>query len=146
MTEQLELVGRRAVATGATGAVGAAVVARLVAAGGTVRTVWRGPTMTEHDVIQRYFDLAADPDLEAYVDQFTDDAVVEDEDRYHRGVEAIRAWRATTPPVAYTLRRVEGATAVVEIAGDFPGSPVDLAFGFVVDGGQIRALTIRPAE
>jgi NAD(P)-dependent dehydrogenase (short-subunit alcohol dehydrogenase family) len=47
MTEQFELVGRRAVVTGATGSVGAAVVARFVAAGATVLGVARKPPVEQ---------------------------------------------------------------------------------------------------
>ena len=38
----------------------------------------------------------------------------------------------------------EGHRAIAEIAGDFPGSPVSLTFGFAFRGGKIRRLTIRP--
>jgi hypothetical protein len=101
-------------------------------------------------VIDRYFVRAADPDLDAYFAQFAADAVVEDEGNLYEGIDAIRAWRTTVPPVSYHLRRVEaterGRRAVAEIRGDFPGSPVTLGFAFVVDGATIRELTIRPAD
>lgn len=104
---------------------------------------------TAEDVIAQYFVLAADPDLEKYFAQFTDDVVVEDEGRRHEGIDAVRAWRTSVPPVTYDVRAVEttddGHRAVADIAGDFPGSPVALAFGFTLDDtGRIRALTIRP--
>jgi len=106
--------------------------------------------MTDRQVIERYFDLAADPDLEAYFSQFTDDVVIEDEGHTHTGIDAVRAWRTSVPPVTYEVRDVaptdDGYRAVAEIAGDFPGSPVDLAFGFVLDDERVRGLTIRPAE
>ena len=101
-----------------------------------------------HMLIDRYFTRAAAPDLDAYLAQFTDDAVAEDEDRLHEGIAAIRAWRTGVPPVSYTVKSVEptaeGMRAVVEIAGDFPGSPVPLTFGFAFRGEKIRRLTIRP--
>jgi hypothetical protein len=105
---------------------------------------------TADAVIARYFVLAADPDLERYFAQFADDAVVEDEGHRHEGIDAVRAWRTSVPPVTYDVRVVEptddGHRAVADIAGDFPGSPVALAFRFTLDGGgRIRALTIRPA-
>jgi hypothetical protein len=99
-------------------------------------------------LVDRYFALAAAPDFDAYLAQFTDDAVAEDEGRRHEGIAAIRAWRAGVPPVSYTVKSVEptaeGTRAVVEIAGDFPGSPVPLTFGFAFRGEKIRRLTIRP--
>jgi hypothetical protein len=101
------------------------------------------------DTVDRYFVLATDPDLEAYVAQFADDVVVEDEGRLHHGTDAIRAWRTSVPPVTYDVRSVEpvdgGHRALALISGDFPGSPVTLAFAFTLDGGRICTLTIRPA-
>ena len=107
--------------------------------------------MTDTDtLIEQYFDRAADPDLEAYYAQFADDAVVEDEGRRHHGIGAIRAWRTSVPDVDYRLRTIEragdGHRALAEISGDFPGSPVTLAFGFVLAGARIQELTIRPAD
>ena len=100
--------------------------------------------------IEHYFDRAADPDLEAYFAQFADDAVVEDEGRLHHGIDAIRGWRTSVPDVTYRLVTIEpdgdGHQALAEIAGDFPGSPVTLAFGFVLAGDRIQRLTIRPAD
>ena len=103
-----------------------------------------------HEVIRRYFVLAADPDLESYYAQFADDAVVEDEGQVHHGIAAIRAWRTSVPAVTYDVGSIErlddGHRARAVISGDFPGSPVALAFGFTVEDGRIRRLTIRPAD
>ena len=86
------------------------------------------------ELIDRYFDLAPRPDADAYFAQFADDAVVEDEGQAHRGIAAIRAWRSKVPRVAYTIHDVKtastGHAAAVDIAGDFPGSPVTLTFHF----------------
>jgi hypothetical protein len=99
--------------------------------------------------VQRYFVLAAEPDLQAYFAQFADDVVVEDEGHLHHGLDAIRAWRTSVPPVTYDVRSIEpvegGHRALALISGDFPGSPVTLAFVFTVDDERIRTLTIRPA-
>ena len=66
----------------------------------------------------------------------------------HEGIAAIRAWRTGVPPLSYTVKSVEpteeGYGAIAEIAGDFPGSPVSLTFGFAFRGRKIRRLTIRP--
>jgi ketosteroid isomerase-like protein len=101
------------------------------------------------DLVRHYLARAAASDLDAYVAQFTDDAVVEDEDRLHHGRSAIRAWRAGTPRVDQRLRTVEetaeGYRADVEVSGDFPGSPVTLTYRFDVAQEGIRRLTIRPA-
>jgi SnoaL-like domain len=100
-------------------------------------------------LIDRYFDLAPQPDTDAYFAQFAGDAVVEDDGQAHRGIAAIRAWRSKVPRVAYTIHDVKtastGHAAAVDIAGDFPGSPVALTFHFqFAADGRITALTIRP--
>jgi ketosteroid isomerase-like protein len=100
-------------------------------------------------LIRRYFDLAAQPDTDAYFAQFADDAVVEDEGEQRHGIAAIRAWRGKVPLVAYTVHDVgrsgTGHDAHVDIAGDFPGSPTRLTFHFqFAADGRITQLTIRP--
>jgi hypothetical protein len=100
-------------------------------------------------LIDRYFDLAPQPDADAYLAQFAGDAVVEDDGQAHRGIAAIRAWRSKVPRVACTIHDVKATTAghdaAVDIAGDFPGSPVSVRFHFQsAADGRITALTIRP--
>lgn len=99
-------------------------------------------------LVGRYFALAtADPD--EYLAQFADDAVVEDEGRTHCGIDAIRAWRGAGPDVTHRVLEVApdgpGRRAIAEISGDFPGSPVVLAFTFRSAGDRISHLAIRPA-
>jgi hypothetical protein len=106
-------------------------------------------TLPAPDLVRRYFELAPGPDADAYFAQFADDAVVVDEDQAHRGIAAIRAWRGSVPRVSYAVRDVTATTAgyhaVVDVAGDFPGSPVRLTFGFQFGaGGRVTALTIAP--
>ena len=106
-------------------------------------------TSTVTDLVERYFVLATDPDPEAYFAQFADDAVAEDEGplprhRRHPRLADLR------PAVTYRVQSLEptdeGHRAVAEIAGDFPGSPVALAFGFTIRDEKIQTLTIRPTE
>ena len=100
-------------------------------------------------LVDRYFRVETSGDLDRIVSQFGDDAVVEDEGRLHQGLGAIRRWRAGVPPVSYLVRSIEptsdGRRAVADVSGDFPGSPVCLAFDFRFAGEKIRALAIRPA-
>lgn len=91
-----------------------------------------------------YFELAALSDNDAYLAQFTDDAVVEDESRERHGIEAIRAWREEVPMVRYDVLSDDGESAVVEVSGEFPGSPVTLTYAFArVPDGRIDRLSIR---
>jgi hypothetical protein len=100
-------------------------------------------------LIDRYFTLAPQPDRDAYFAQFAEHATVEDEGVEHHGLDAIRTWRVSVPLVSYTVVGIEsgddGPAASVDIAGDFPGSPVRLCFHFRFDAaGRIIKLTIRP--
>lgn len=100
------------------------------------------------ELVQRYFELAPQHDPGPYLEQFSADAVLEDEGVEHRGVAAIRTWRRQATPVAYTVHDITtsaaGQDAHVDIAGDFPGSPVLLTHHFTfTDDEHIATLTIR---
>lgn len=98
--------------------------------------------------IAAYFDADA-KDTDALVQLFTPDAVVKDEGEAHEGHTAIRAWKAESHR-KYTFRAeplkavTEGdkTTVVSRVSGDFPGSPVDLAFNFRLSDGRIASLEI----
>lgn len=105
--------------------------------------------MDHHALVATYFARALDADRESYVALFAPDVVVEDDGRTWRGIDDVRRWRADVPDVTYTVRSVTGsgdrALAVAEVAGGFPGSPVDLRFSFGYDAaGLIRGLKIEP--
>lgn len=104
---------------------------------------------TPTELINTYFTLAPRSDTDPYFAQFADDVLVEDEGHEYRGVDAVRAWRTTVPTVTYSIRDVAasgaGHDAHVDIAGDFPGSPVMLTFHFEFGpDDRITVLTIRP--
>lgn len=82
---------------------------------------------------------------------FTEDAVVKDEGRAHRGRDAIRQWKEhasssyqyTSEPLACEQR--DGTVIVTSrLTGNFPGSPVNLRFFFVLEGDRIASLEILP--
>ncbi|MDE1172879.1 MAG: nuclear transport factor 2 family protein [Parvibaculaceae bacterium] len=80
---------------------------------------------------------------------FTENAIVIDERQTHAGRDAIRRWKAeTTTKFSYTVDPFavseEGGQTVVtgHVAGDFPSSPVDLRYAFVLEGDQIARLEI----
>jgi hypothetical protein len=103
--------------------------------------------MDTEELVEQYFTLAVDDDPERYLAQFRDDAVVVDDGQERRD---LRAWRRDVPEVTHTVEDVrprdDGADADVLLAGDFPGSPVRLAFTFGFDAdGRIERLTIAPA-
>jgi hypothetical protein len=104
--------------------------------------------MHTQSVINRYFELAPLSDTDAYFALFHPDATVEDEGREYHGLDAIRGWRREVPTVSYEVRDIrsdDGShVARTLIAGDFPGSPVELDFHFTfAAGGLIESLRIR---
>ena len=80
---------------------------------------------------------------------FTAQASVKDEGQTHTGLDAIRAWKAaasarfayTTEPFA--LEQDSGHHVVSSrVAGNFPGSPVNLHYRFRLERGLIASLEI----
>ena len=98
--------------------------------------------------IAAYF--AADRhDATAVAACFTDDAVVKDEGKTHRGKAEIAAWKTgtsnkysyTSTPIA--IAEEDGKTVVTcHLVGDFPGGEIDLRHLFVIEGDKIAALEI----
>ena len=98
--------------------------------------------------IAAYF-AADSSDGHAITDCFTRQAVVKDEGHSHIGHAAIRKWKAessvkykyTSEPFAVEDRN--GKTIVIShLVGDFPGSPIDLRYFFVLMGDKIGSLEI----
>lgn len=100
--------------------------------------------------IQNYFDADKD-EGRSIVPCFTEDAVVQDEGKTYKGHEAIRRWKEeSAAKYTYTSEpfaiKTEGDRTVVSnhLTGNFPGSPVDLRFAFLLRGDHIAALEIAP--
>ncbi len=100
-------------------------------------------------MIAGYFAADRDRDATAISQRFTETAVVKDEGKLHSGREAIQTWmsqawkkyRATTEPFAVAN---DGVATVVtcHVEGDFPGSPLDLRYHFVLEGDLISTLEV----
>lgn len=99
--------------------------------------------------IEAYFaaDRTGGPD--AVTACFTEDAVVRDEGKTHVGLAAIRNWKSGSgQKYSYTaepflIATENGRTLVTShLVGDFPGSPVDLRYFFVLSGEKIAELEI----
>ena len=91
-------------------------------------------------------------DSDAVVACFTDQAIVCDEDREHRGLPAIQAWIADAFQRYQFKVEVINANEVKEeiafnarVSGTFEGSPVELLHQLSVEKGKIVSLTISPA-
>ncbi len=100
--------------------------------------------------IAAYFAAEQAEDARALARCFASDGVVHDEGGTFTGTTAIEQWNAnarakyhhTIEPLSATER--DGATVVTgRVAGDFPGSPVNLEHAFRLNGDKIVLLEIR---
>ena len=89
-------------------------------------------------------------DTETLAQCFAEHAVVRDEGKTIEGFAAIKQWKAETrhkyqhtiEPLASSEK--DGKTIVTNrLAGNFPGSPIELEFVFTLDGNKIASLEIR---
>ncbi|HEV7275838.1 MAG TPA: nuclear transport factor 2 family protein [Devosiaceae bacterium] len=99
--------------------------------------------------IENYFTADRDGGADAVAACFTQDAVVKDEGKTHVGIEAIRAWKAgSVQKYSYTVEPFFSATengrilVTSHLVGNFPGSPVDLRYFFVLAEDKIAELEI----
>lgn len=106
-------------------------------------------TVTLPPGIEAYFAADREGSPEAVAATFTATAIVKDEGKIHRGRDAIRRWKATTTQkYRYTMdpffvATEDGKTQVTShVVGDFPGSPVDLRFFFVLADDKISELEV----
>jgi hypothetical protein len=90
-------------------------------------------------------------DSEAVARCFTENAVVKDDGCTYTGLAAIKKWKAeTTTKYTYTSTpfasgQEEGKTIVTSlVAGNFPGSPVNLRYFFGLEDNKIASLEIIP--
>jgi ketosteroid isomerase-like protein len=80
---------------------------------------------------------------------FADDALVHNEGRDYRGLDAIRSWKQETQTkYKYVMKPLDasGSQNTVKLrarlTGDFPGSPVDLDYTFTLANDKITSLEI----
>jgi SnoaL-like protein len=128
----------------------------IFASGSGVHTIAISPEGSEMAIalpptIARFIDASNARDLEAAVDCFAEDAIVEDEGQTHRGIVEVRAWKqATEERFRYTIEptgveELDGRSLVRGIlAGNFPGSPVELTYDFRLGDEAIESLRIHP--
>ena len=98
--------------------------------------------------IDAYF--AADRgDSETIAGCFTENAIVKDEGHTYNGLAAIQQWKTdSTKKYTYTStpfasEEKDGKTIVTSrVAGNFPGSPVDLRYRFGLEDNKIAFLEI----
>lgn len=88
-------------------------------------------------------------DTSLFDECFAVDAMVRDESETHRGLAAIKAWKAETKKkyqhTVEPLRIAERDGKFVltnRLTGNFPGSPIELDFVFSLTGDKIVSLEI----
>jgi hypothetical protein len=128
----------------------------IFSSGSGVHTIAISPERSEMEIalpptIARFIVASNARDLEAAVDCFGKEAFVEDEGRRHRGIAEVRAWKqATEERFRYTIEptgleeRDGHALLRAILAGNFPGSPVELTYDFRVVDDAIESLRIHP--
>ncbi|MCG6206479.1 nuclear transport factor 2 family protein [Rhodopseudomonas sp. HC1] len=99
--------------------------------------------------IAAYFDGSNDRAPQAVAAAFTLDGEVHDEGQIHRGRDAIAAWKRAAldkyrmQMVPLKVERSQHAVVVTaSVAGDFPGSPLQLNYRFGLDHDGIKSLQI----
>jgi len=103
------------------------------------------------DTLVRYFAAQNAHDAERMTACFAPDATVRDEGRTYVGRGAIRDWKLETiAKYGISIRPLnptaEGqrVTVVAKVTGNFPGSPAELIYQFILDDeGLIRDLEIH---
>lgn len=101
--------------------------------------------------LNRYFAAQNDHDADGMTAAFAQDAEVHDEGRTYVGRKAIREWKKDTiAKYGVTVQPLTSSqsgsllTVVARVAGNFPGSPADLTYDFVLDqAGLIQKLEIH---
>ena len=100
--------------------------------------------------IAQYLACANRFDAAGAISWFTSDAIVRDEQKDHVGLPAIERWIAESsasaqPQAAPTQVEVRGASVQMtgRVTGNFPGSPLDLDYTFLLQDGKISRLTIQ---
>src|SRR5713101_923670 len=81
---------------------------------------------------------------------FADDALVHDEGRDYRGLDAIKSWKQETgAKYQYVIEPLDADVSETTVSlrarltGNFPGSPVELHYTFALTNDKITSLVIQ---
>lgn len=105
--------------------------------------------MQLHQVVERFVDAQNNFDSKAYVECFTDSAIVHDEGKVHTGKAEIRQWiehaneeyQSFMKPLNYEESGSKGLLTA-EVSGTFPGSPLVLLFHLALKDDLIDSLKV----
>ena len=99
--------------------------------------------------IALYIEAENSGNVNLFDECFAADASVRDESEIHKGLAAIKDWKAetkrkyqhTVDPLRIAER--DGKFVVTNrLTGNFPGSPIELDFAFTIEGDKIVSLEI----
>lgn len=103
-----------------------------------------------HESISLYIEASNSFDAQAAAACFAPDATVHDDEHDYTGIEAIESWISESiskyhahATVTHALQDGEKTALTVKVAGQFPGSPVELKFDFFLRQGKIAQLSIE---
>lgn len=99
--------------------------------------------------IKQYFSAGNTTDLQWLQDCFSADAAVFDEGGVFRGLAAIEAWfsqarqkyQFSVSPLSLTTKG-QHELVVATVSGNFPGSPIQLQYAFLLHDDKIQSLQI----
>lgn len=105
--------------------------------------------MNLHKVVASLIVAQNSYDSQAYIECFTDTAIVHDEGKTHKGKAEIQRWiensnreyQTVLKPLNYEKTEAENLLTA-EVSGNFPGSPATLQFHLRLEGDLIRSLNI----
>ena len=99
--------------------------------------------------VANYIAAANNQDIEAMMAIFSERAVVRDEGQSWQGIAAIRQWAVEVStkyhPIVKTVDVAQADSRTIltgQVAGNFPGSPLNLRYAFTLSGGKIERLEI----
>ncbi len=99
--------------------------------------------------VQKYIEASNAHDSKAVAACFNPEGEVHDEGKIHRGHESIGDWHQRSSAALQVTMKVltwethaHGGTFNAEVAGNFPGSPLQLSFDVTLGGGAIDRLEI----
>ena len=85
-----------------------------------------------------------------FAENFADTAIVHDESKEHHGKAEIKQWNEETnekyktqlKPIDFSSTEKESILTTM-VSGNFPGSPIQLKYHFIIKDEKIRQLSIK---
>lgn len=102
------------------------------------------------EFVDNYFEALNTKQIEKQIDYFTEDASVIDVDETFKGKAVIKKWISESNSKYDAFSKVidvktsgVNVNVLTTVSGNFPGSPVDLKYNFVMLNEKIKSLDIQ---